>query len=139
LMVTGKVWVRVLLVAWPSLTVTVRVAVPLALASGVKVRVPVPLGLVSFPTRRSSDLGLLEAAVRVRVWTSLLAPEVMPDRVTVCRAAYSFEVQLLNEFRVGVSFTALTVTEKVRATVLLRAPLSLTVTVRVAVALASTS
>ena len=46
LTVTLNVWVTRLLLAAPSLTVTVMVAEPLALRSGAKVREPVALGLV---------------------------------------------------------------------------------------------
>ncbi len=43
---TVNVWVTVLLFVWPSLTVTMMVAVPLALATGVNVSSPVAPGLV---------------------------------------------------------------------------------------------
>src|SRR5438445_4899979 len=43
---TVKVWLTVLLFVWPSLTVTVMFADPLALATGVNVSSPVALGLV---------------------------------------------------------------------------------------------
>src|SRR5262245_16325074 len=46
LTVTVKLRLIVLLVAWPSFTVTVMVAVPLAFATGVKLSVPVVFGLV---------------------------------------------------------------------------------------------
>src|SRR5690242_6857402 len=46
LTVTVKDWVTILLLAPPSLTVTVMVAVPLALATGVKESEPVVAGLV---------------------------------------------------------------------------------------------
>ena len=45
LTVTVKVRLMVLFRLWPSLTVTVMVAVPEALATGWKVRLPVVLGL----------------------------------------------------------------------------------------------
>ena len=44
--VTVKVRLKVLLAACPSLTVTVRVADPLALVAGLNISVPVALGLV---------------------------------------------------------------------------------------------
>src|SRR5438093_7755560 len=45
LTVTVKERLNVLLTAWPSFTVTVMVAVPLALAAGVKLKLPVAFGL----------------------------------------------------------------------------------------------
>ena len=44
---------------------------------------------------------LLEEAVTVRVWDSLVAPEVMPERLTVCRPALSLMVRLASAFSVG--------------------------------------
>ncbi len=41
-----KARVTVLLSAWPSLTATVIVAVPLAFVAGVKLKLPVAFGLV---------------------------------------------------------------------------------------------
>jgi hypothetical protein len=57
--------------------------------------------------------GLLETAVTVSVWISLAAPEVMPDKFTVCSPAFLLMVKLLMAFNVGGWFTALTVTVKV--------------------------
>ena len=71
-------------------------------------------------------------AVTVSVWTSLVAPEVMPERLTVCRPAFSLMVRLASALSVGGWLTGLTVTVKVRETMLLLAPPSLTVTVMVA-------
>ena len=62
---------------------------------------------------------LLDAAVTVSVWFSLVAPEVMPDKFTVCRPAFSLMVRLPIAFNVGGWFTALTVTVKVRVMILL--------------------
>ena len=45
--------------------------------------------------------GLLEEAVTVSVWTSLVAPEVMPERLTVCRLAFSLMVTLASALSVG--------------------------------------
>ena len=75
---------------------------------------------------------LLEEAVTVSVWDSLAAPELMPERLTVCRPAFSLRVTLASVFSVGAWLTGLTVTVKVRETTLLLAPPSLTVTVMVA-------
>ena len=44
---------------------------------------------------------LLEAAVTASVWTWLLAPEVIPDKLTVCRPAFSLKLILRIELRVG--------------------------------------
>ena len=75
---------------------------------------------------------LLEEAVTVRVWDSLVAPEEMPVRLTVWRLAFSLIVRLDNAVSVGVWFTGLTVTVKLREMILLLVPPSLTVTVIVA-------
>jgi len=72
---------------------------------------------------------LLEEAVTVRVWTSLVAPEVMPVRLTVWRPAFSLIVTLASALSVGGWLTGLTVTRKVREKTLLLVPPSLTVTV----------
>ena len=76
--------------------------------------------------------GLLEEAVTVRVWDSLVAPELMPERLTVCRPAFSLMVTLASALSVGGWLTGLTVTVKVWETMLLLVPPSLTVTVMVA-------
>ena len=76
--------------------------------------------------------GLLEAAVTVNVWASLVAPEVMPERLTVWRPALSLIVRLASALSVGGWLTGLTVTVKARETMLLLVPPSLTVTVIVA-------
>src|SRR2546429_7387110 len=78
--------------------------------------------------------GLLEVAVTVSVWTSLVAPELMPERFTVCGPASSLIERLARALSVGGSLTAFTVTVNVRVTVLLRGCPSSTVTVIVAVA-----
>ena len=75
---------------------------------------------------------LLEEAVTVSVWDSLAAPEPMPERLTVCRPAFSLMVRLASALSVGAWLTGLTVTVKVREMMLLLAPPSLTVTVIVA-------
>ena len=72
---------------------------------------------------------LLEEVVTVRVWLSLVAPEVMPVRLTVWRPAFSLMVTLASGSSVGAWLTGLTVTAKVRETTLLMVPPSLTVTV----------
>ncbi len=78
---------------------------------------------------------MLEVAVTVRVWTSLLAPELIPERFTVCTPAFSLMVRLDRELRVGGWLTGFTVTVKDLVTVLLLAPPSFTVTAMVAVPL----
>ena len=75
---------------------------------------------------------LLDEAVTVSVWDSLVAPEVIPERLTVWRLAFSLMVTLASALSVGGWLTGLTVTVKVRETTLLLAPPSLTVTVMVA-------
>ena len=77
-------------------------------------------------------LGLPEEAVMVRVWFSLAAPEVMPERLMVCWAAPSLMARSASVPSVGTWLTGLTVTVKVREITLLLAPPSLTVTVIVA-------
>ena len=55
---------------------------------------------------------LLDEAVTVRVWDSLVAPAVMPERLTVWRLAFSLMVRLTSAFSVGgwlVSFTGIRV------------------------------
>ena len=44
---------------------------------------------------------LLEEAVTVSVWASLVAPEVMPERLTVWRPAFSLMVRLASALSVG--------------------------------------
>ena len=73
--------------------------------------------------------GLLEEAVTVRVWTSSLAPVVMPDKLTVCSPEFSLIVRLLKAFKVGGAFNALTVSTNVAIALLVP---SLTFTVIVA-------
>ncbi len=46
-------------------------------------------------------LGLLEEAVTVSVWDSLVAPEEMPERLTVCGPELSAMVKLAKAARVG--------------------------------------
>ena len=75
------------------------------------------------------SVGLLDEAVTVRVCGSLVAPELMPVRLTVCRLAFSFMVTLESGFKVGCWFTGLTVTVNVRDMMLLLAPPSSMVTV----------
>ena len=75
---------------------------------------------------------LLEEAVTVSVWDSLVAPEVIPDRLTVCWPAFLLMVRSANVFSVGAWLTGLTVTVNVREKTLLLAPPSLTVTVMTA-------
>jgi len=75
---------------------------------------------------------LLEEAVTASVWFSLAAPEDMPARLTVWRPAFSLMVTLASALSVGGWLTGFTVTRKVRETMLLLVPPSLTVTVIVA-------
>ena len=75
---------------------------------------------------------MLEEVVTVSVWTSLAAPEEMPDRLTVWSPAFSLRVTLASVFSVGAWLTGLTMTLKERETTLLLVPPSLTVTVIVA-------
>jgi len=75
---------------------------------------------------------LLEEAVTASVWASLLAPEVMPVRLTVWRPAFPLRVKLASGSSVGGWLTGLTVTVNARETTLLLVPPSLTVTVIVA-------
>ena len=74
---------------------------------------------------------LLEVAVTVNVWDSLAAPELILERFTVCKAAFSLILMLASPFSVGGWFTGLTVTVKERETVLLLVLPSFTVTVMV--------
>ena len=81
--------------------------------------------------------GLLQVAVTLSVWISLVAPEVMPDKFTVCSPAFLLMVKSPMAFSVGGWFPpALIVTVNVRVTMLLLVPPSLTVTVMVAVPVA---
>ena len=75
---------------------------------------------------------LLEEAVTVSVWDSLVAPALMPERLTVCRLAFSLTMTSASVSSVGTWLTGLTVTVKVCDVMLLLAPPSLTVTVMVA-------
>ncbi len=68
----------------------------------------------------------------VSVWDSLVAPDEMPARFTVCKPALSLIVTSARVLRVGDWLTELTVTVKERAMMLLLAPPSLTVIVSVA-------
>ena len=52
---------------------------------------------------------LLDEAVTARVWLSLAAPEPIPLRETVCSPAFVARVRLASAFKVGASFTAVTV------------------------------
>ena len=74
-------------------------------------------------------LGVLEVAVIVRVSISFAAPEEMPDKLMVCGPESSLNWMLPRADSVGTSFTELTVTVKVRDTVLLWLWPSFTVTV----------
>ena len=62
----------------------------------------------------------------------MAAPELMPERLTVCNGAFSLRLRLARALSVGAWLTGLTVTVKVRETMLLLAPPSLTLTVMVA-------
>ena len=56
--------------------------------------------------------GLLEMAVTVSVWFSLVAPEEIPARTTVCSPASSLMFRLAMGLRVGASFHGVTVSVK---------------------------
>src|SRR2546422_8494106 len=56
--------------------------------------------------------GLLEMAIRLSVWLSLAAPELIPFKGTVCSPASSLMMRLLIGFSVGRSFTGSTVKTK---------------------------
>src|SRR6266545_1095753 len=81
-MVTVKLRLIVWLSDCPSSAVTVRIAVPTALAAGRKLRTPVGLELVWRTVGLGTNAGLLEVALKVTVWVSLAAPELMPVRTT---------------------------------------------------------
>ena len=49
---------------------------------------------------------LLEEAVTTNVWTWLLDPVVMPERLTVWRPAFSLMVMLASELSVGGRYIA---------------------------------
>ena len=78
----------------------------------------------------------LAVAVTVSVWLSFAAPELMPDREMVCRAALMRRERLPSAFSVGALLTAPTVTVKERLVTLFCDCPSFTVTVMVAVPLA---
>src|SRR5713226_4211448 len=83
-------------------------------------------------------LGLLEEAVMVSVWVdSLAGPGLRPERLTVCRPAFSRMLRLVRVAKVGGSLTERTVTVKELVSEstppLLVPPLSWTTTVMVAV------
>ena len=90
----------VLFEAWPSFTVTVTVAVPLAFATGVKPRLPVAFGLVYVTVGFGISPVFEELAVTVRVWVSA-PPAAMPPSATVCRPASSLIVSGESAFSVG--------------------------------------
>src|SRR5882672_1807578 len=71
----------------------------------------------------------LEAAVTTKVWLSFGAPELIPVRLTNWAGESSGMLGLPIGSSVGGSFTGLTVTVKVRVTMLLEPPPSLMVTV----------
>src|SRR5258708_6192268 len=118
-----------LLLAPPSLTVTVIGAVPYAVVNGGRATEPAKHWMEKETAGLGISAVLLELAVTVRLWISLLAPEVIPERLTVCNPAFSLILRSASELRVGGWLTGLTVTAKERVTILLLAPPSLTVTV----------
>ena len=124
-----------LFAAWPSFTVTVTVAVPLALATGVNAMLPVAFGLVYVTVGFGISPVFEELAVTVSVWLSP-PPAAMPLSATVCCPGSSLIVSGESAFSVGGSFTAFTVTRNVCTTVLFADWPSSTVTVTVAVPLA---
>src|SRR5258705_80244 len=107
-----------LLLAPPSLTVTVMIDAPRPKATGAKVMEPVAFGLVYVTVGFGIRPVLLEVAVTVKVWFSFVAPEEIPERGTVWVPAFSGMVTLVSAFNVGVWFTEFTVTMNVRVTML---------------------
>src|SRR6266705_685784 len=101
-----------LLLVPPSLTLKVIVAVPEALAAGLNESEPVEFGVTYETVGLGTSTVLLEVAVTVSVWFSLAAPELIPERFTVCKPAFSLMVRLASELRVGGWLTGLTVTVK---------------------------
>ena len=77
--------------------------------------------------------GSLELAVTLKVWASLAAPELIPLRATLLVPESSVIVKSPRGFRVGLSFTGVTVMLKVRVVMLFELPPSLRVKVIVAV------
>src|SRR5258706_16105378 len=102
LTVTVNVRMTMLLLAPPSLTVSVIVAEPEALANGVNFKEPVVLAVVYVTVGFGIRPVLLEPAVTVSVWFSLAAPELMPERFTVCCPAFWLIQILFSAFNVGV-------------------------------------
>src|SRR5437762_9747769 len=86
--------------------------------------------IVEFGIKR----GLLESAVSVRRWFSFPAPELIPVNGTSCSPGLGRMITGASGFKVGGSFTGLTVTTKLA--LVLAAP-SLRVRVMVAAPLAS--
>jgi len=68
----------------------------------------------------------------VSVWASLAGPGLIPERLSVCKPAFSLRVTSASGFSVGGWLTGLMVTANVRETMLLLAPPSLTLTVMTA-------
>src|SRR4051794_39290012 len=133
---TVKLRLKVLFCVAPSLTVTVIKAVPLLLGAEVKERLPTVLGLAYVIIGSEIKPGLLEVAEIFSVWLSFAGPELIPARKIVCGPASSLMVKSLIGSSVGASFTAFTVTIKLRANDGLWLPPSFTVTVITAVPLA---
>src|SRR2546430_272679 len=76
--------------------------------------------------------GLLEVAVTLRIWVSLVAPEETPDKFTVWAAAFFLIDTAPTEICAVALHAALPISVNVREMVLLAVPPSLTVTVIVA-------
>src|SRR6266404_6204413 len=71
----------------------------------------------------------LEMALTANVWTSLGAPELIPARLTVWLVVSSAMVKSPIGFKVGKSFTGLTLTVNIRVVILFEPPPSFTITV----------
>src|SRR5262249_3094865 len=125
--------VMILLLVPPSLTVTVIVAVPDALATGVNASEPVAFGLAYVTVGFGTTLVFPEDAVTDKVCCSFAAPELIPDRPAVCKPAFSLIVTVTIGLTILSLHDAFTISVNDRVMILLLVPPSLTVTVIVAV------
>jgi len=73
----------------PSSTMTVIVTDPYELAVGANAMLAVVFGLVYLTVGFGISAGLLERALTVRNWATLVEPVVMPVSVTVCSPEFS--------------------------------------------------
>src|SRR5438034_1006646 len=99
--VTERERTTVLLLKPPLLTVTAIVAEPDANAAVVRVRGSVHFPYTTLFRSLGTMVGSLEKAVTVSVWFSVGAPELIPERLTVCDPAFSSMAKLLIGSRVG--------------------------------------